>query len=50
MVPASFDFCLANLNDASSSGTSMPSLSLKPTARFVGWSRVYNTLIDRPLS
>ena len=35
MVPASFDFCLANLNrEASSSGTSIPSESLKPTARF----------------
>ena len=33
MVPASFDFWRANLNDDSSSGTSMPSDSLKPTAR-----------------
>ena len=37
MVPASFDFCLANLNrEASSAGTSIPSESLNPTARFVG--------------
>ena len=35
MVPASFDFCLANLNrEASSAGTSIPSDSLNPTARF----------------
>jgi hypothetical protein len=34
MVPASFDFCLANLNrEASSAGTSIPSESLNPTAR-----------------
>ena len=33
MVPASFDFCLANLNrEASSAGTSIPSESLNPTA------------------
>lgn len=50
MVPASLDFCLANLNDASSAGTSIPSLSLNPTARFVGPSTVYNTLTERPLS
>jgi len=51
MVPASFDFCLANLNFVfSSSGTSMPSESLNPTARFLGSSIVYNTLIERPLS
>ncbi len=35
MVPASFDFWRANLNfDSSSAGTSMPSDSVKPTARF----------------
>lgn len=40
MVPASFDFWRANLNlSASSAGTVMPSLSLKPTARF-GISKV----------
>jgi len=51
MVPANFDFCLANLNrEASSSGTSIPSDSLNPTARFLGSSTVYSTLIDRPLS
>ena len=50
MVPASFDFCLANLNrEASSAGTSIPSESLNPTARFLASSRVYITLIDRPL-
>ncbi len=37
IVPASFDFCRANLNlPSSSAGTSMPSESLKPTARFLG--------------
>ena len=41
MVPASFDFWRANLKrDASSSGTSMPSDSLNPTARFSAESRV----------
>jgi hypothetical protein len=51
MVPASFDFCLANLNrEASSAGTSIPSESLNPTARFLGSSTVYITLIDRPPS
>jgi hypothetical protein len=51
MVPASFDFCLANLNrEASSAGTSIPSQSLNPTARFLGSSTAYITLIDRPLS
>ena len=51
IVPASLDFCLANLNrEASSAGTSIPSESLNPTARFVGASTVYITLIDRPLS
>ena len=50
MVPASFDFCLANLNRATSSaGTSIPSESLNPTARFAGSSIVYITLTDRPL-
>ena len=35
IVPASFDFWRANLKrEASSAGTSMPSESLKPTARF----------------
>jgi hypothetical protein len=34
MVPASFDFWLANLNrEASSAGTSIPSDSLNPTDR-----------------
>ncbi len=28
MVPASFDFCRANLNEASSAGTSIPSDNL----------------------
>ena len=51
IVPASFDFWRANLNrSASSSGTSIPSESLKPTARFFGSSTVYITLIERPLS
>src|SRR5262249_47950245 len=50
MVPASLDFCRANLNEDSSSGISMPSDSLNPTARFPESSRVYMTLIDRPLS
>jgi hypothetical protein len=51
MVPASFDFWRANLNrEASSAGTSIPSESLNPTARFVALSMVYITLIDRPLS
>ena len=51
MVPASFDFCRANLNrEASSSGTSIPSESLNPTARFSDASTPYITLIDRPLS
>jgi hypothetical protein len=31
-------------------GTSMPSESLNPTARFLGLSIVYITLIDKPLS
>src|ERR1700733_14026433 len=51
IVPASLDFCLANLNrEASSAGTSIPSESLNPTARFLASSVVYITLIDRPLS
>jgi hypothetical protein len=51
MVPASLDFCLPNVNrETSSAGTSIPSESLNPTARFSGLSRVYITLIDRPLS
>src|ERR1035437_1140238 len=51
MVPASLDFCLANLNrEASSAGTSIPSASLNPTARLPASSSVYSTLIDRPLS
>ena len=50
MVPASFDFWLANLNrEASSAGTSIPSDSLNPTARFPGASTVYITLTGRPL-
>ncbi|SRR6266702_7482793 len=37
MVPATFDFCLANLNcEASSAGISILSESLNPTARFLG--------------
>ena len=50
MVPASFDFCRANLKEESSSGMSMPSDSLKPTARLPPSSSPYITLIDRPLS
>ena len=51
IVPASFAFCRANLKrDASSAGMSIPSESLKPTARFSGPSRVYITFTDRPLS
>src|SRR6185312_16989694 len=51
MVPASFDFWRANLKrSASSAGTSIPSESLKPTARFLLSASVYITLIDRPLS
>ena len=41
---------LANLNEASSAGTSIPSESLNPTARFPESSTVYITLIDRPFS
>ena len=41
MVPASFDFCRANLNrEAGSAGASIPSESLSPTARFLGSSIV----------
>ena len=51
MVPASFDFWRANLNEPNSAGTSIPSESLNPTARFgFGPSRVYRTLIESPLS
>jgi hypothetical protein len=51
MVPASFDLWRANLKrEASSAGTSMPSDSLNPTARFPASSSVYSTLTDRPLS
>jgi hypothetical protein len=50
IVPASFDFCRANLNEPSSAGTSIPSESLNPTARFFGSSSWYRTLIDSPLS
>ena len=50
IVPASLDFCLANLNLDSSSGTSMPSDSLNPTARLPPSASVYSTLIDSPLS
>jgi len=51
MVPASFDFWRANLNESNSGGMSMPSDSLNPTARFgLGPSMVYKTLIDSPLS
>ncbi len=51
MVPASFDFCRANLNrGASSAGTSIPSESLNPTARFFASPTVYITLIESPLS
>ncbi len=42
--------CELEPRGGSSAGTSMPSESLNPTARFVGSSIVYSTLIDRPLS
>ena len=46
---ASFDFWRANLKrDASSPGTSMPSESLNPTARFSPSLMPYITLTDRP--
>src|SRR3954454_24433584 len=49
IVPASFDFWRGNLNrSASSWGTSMPSESLNPTARFPESAIVYITLIDSP--
>src|SRR5690606_36370512 len=51
IVPASRDFCLANLDFPSSSfGTSIPSESLKPTARFLWSSSVYSTLTSSPSS
>ena len=41
----------ANLNELNSVGTSIPSESLNPTARFgSGPSSVYRTLIESPLS
>jgi hypothetical protein len=47
MVPASFDFWRANLNEPSSAGMSIPSESSNPTARFgFGPSKVYRTLIQ----
>ena len=46
IVPASFDFCRANLNEPSSAGISIPSESLNPTARFFGSSSPY-TDVDR---
>jgi hypothetical protein len=49
IVPASFDFCRANLNEPSSAGTSIPSESLNPAARFDP-SSVYKTLIESPLA
>jgi hypothetical protein len=49
ITPASFDFWRANLKrDASSPGTSMPSESLNPTARFSPSLMPYITLTDRP--
>src|SRR4051812_30076554 len=51
IVPASFDLWRANLKrDASSAGISIPSDSLKPTARFSAPSTVYITFTDSPLS
>src|SRR3954462_540745 len=51
IVPASFDLSRANLTrDASSAGMSIPSESLKPTARFSGPSAVYITFTDSPFS
>src|SRR5690606_41685755 len=50
IVPANLDFCLANLKLSSSAGTSIPSDSLKPTARFLGLSLVYMTLTTSPSS
>src|ERR1700722_362343 len=50
ITPASLDFWRANLKPAaaSSSGTSMPSDSLNPTARLPWSSMVYITLMDKP--
>jgi hypothetical protein len=50
ITPANFDFWRANLKPAaaSSSGTSMPSESLNPTARLPWSAMVYITLMDRP--
>ena len=49
-MPASFDFCRANLKrDASSSGTSIPSESLKPTARLPPSARALSAAITRIL-
>ena len=51
MVPASLDLPLANLNrEASTAGIHIPSASLNLTARLLGSSTVYITLIERPLS
>src|SRR3954465_6105916 len=51
IVPASLDLWRANVKrDASSAGMSIPSDSLKPTARFSGPSTVYITFTDSPLS
>src|SRR3954452_4988519 len=51
IVPASFDLCRANLNrEASSSGTSIPSDSLNPTARFAPAAKPYITLTASPES
>ena len=47
-VPASFDFWRANLNFESSSGISMPSESLNPTARLPPSATAYITLIASP--
>ena len=49
IVPASFDFCRANLNEPSSAGISMPSESLNPTARFFGSSSVYSDVDREPV-
>ena len=50
ITPASLDFWRANLKPAaaSSSGTSMPSESLNPTARLPASAMVYITLMARP--
>ena len=44
MMPASLDFCRANLNPDNSSGTSIPSDNLKPTARLDPVSYTHLTL------